>query len=63
MSQIRDMSPGCTLRLPATPLDARYSGEGVLRWMETYADALASGMYKASTPGGACQCGSLLCVV
>ena len=79
MLQIRDMSPGCTGRLAATPPDAGNSQDGVLRWMETYANALASGMYKACGPSlcmspmsmmykvntscGACQCGSLLCIV
>ena len=58
-----DMSPGSTLRLAATPLDACESREGVLRWMETYADALSSGMYKVSTSRGVCQCGSLLCAI
>ena len=53
--QIMDMSPGSTLRLAATPLDACDSQEGVLRWMETYADALASGMFKVSTAREVCN--------
>ena len=63
MLQIRDMSPGCTLRLAATPPDAANSQDGVLRWMETCANALASGMYNVSTSRGVCLCGNLLCIV
>ena len=37
------------MRLAATPPDAGNSQDGVLRWMETYADALACGMYKVNT--------------
>lgn len=36
----------------ATPPWCRRSRDGVLRWMEAYAHALASGVYKVCTSGG-----------
>ena len=46
----------------ATPPGCTGSRDGVLRWMEAYADALECGMYKARTSGGF-RAGSLLCAV
>lgn len=46
----------------ATPPGPKRARDGVLRWMEAYADALESGMFKVSTCGRVGPgCSSVLC--